>query len=111
MIQFDRSRFKNIIKRLLNSKIPGLYESLEPLCMSKYKKECLDLFLDEPERFREILILRFKDQNFIYLLIRYSIIKPLLGELGKLDLEEKLTNVFINNTNQFKQIIENIIAA
>lgn len=110
VIGLDRHRVKNIIKRWIDQKLPGLYKVIESLCMKLYKNDCIDLFLDEPDKFREILTNQFKDCNFVYFLIRYAVIRPLLKELEREELEEKLATNFIVNPHIFKNILKDIVA-
>lgn len=110
-IVLDKFKVKEVIKRWMNLKVPGLYESIEPLCFKICGRNCLDLFLDEPDKFKEILLMQFKDQNFIYFLIRYAVIRPLLKELGREELEEDLAINFITNIDKFKTVLGDVIVA
>jgi len=111
LIVLNRYRVKEAIKRWMMLRTPGLYESIEPVCLRDYKKSCLDLFLDEPDKFRELLVMQFRDQNYIYFLIRYTIIRPLLKELRREELEEELATDFINDIDKFKSIFRDATAA
>lgn len=106
-----RDNIKNAIKKWMSIRIPGLYESLEPICMKVYKKDCLDLLLDEPDKFRELLISVFKDRHFVYLLVRYTIVKPLLDIFKKSELEEVVTSRFFNEPLKFKELLLDLVAA
>jgi len=111
LIVLNRYRVKEVIKRWMILRTPGLYESIEPLCLRVYRRSCLDLFLDEPDKFRELLMMQFRDQNYIYFLIRYTIIRPLLKELRREELEEELATDFINDIDKFKTTFRDTIAA
>lgn len=106
----DKAKVFFIIRRYMQSKVPGYFEIMEAYCRKMYGKSCIDLFIDEPEKFREVLVKRYgNDVYSIYFAVKYLFLRPILLELNKLDLEEDLATLLLNNPRKFNDILKQIL--
>ena len=106
----DRKRIYVLVKREMETRVPGYWESLEGWCLKLYRRGCIDLFLDEPEKLRNVLSVRYGgDTLSVYFVIRYLFLRPILVELNKTDVEEELATIFINNVEMFKKRLSEIL--
>lgn len=105
-LSMDRAQIASAIRKNMQSRIPGFYEIMEINCRRTYGKSCIDLFFDEPEKLRDILFKRYgSDTTSIYFIVKYLLLRPVLVEKNRLDLEEELATTFLNNPSEFKKIM------
>lgn len=106
----DRAAIASIIRRSMQSKIPGFYEIMEINCRRLYGKSCTDLFLDEPGKLRDVLLSRYSnDMSSVYFVVKYLFLRPILVERNRLDLEEELATSFLNDPDKFKRVLASIL--
>jgi hypothetical protein len=107
----DRARIASIIKKYSFSKIPGYLDILELHCRKMFGRGCTDLFLDEPEKLREVLLAKYNgDADSAYFAIKYLFLRAVLTALNMLELEEELAQNFLKNPLLFKEKLHRILA-
>jgi hypothetical protein len=71
---------------------------------------CADLFVDESDKLRYILVDKLSnDIHTVYFIIKYLFLRPILIKLDKLDVEEELTSLFIQNPEKFKEKLNQML--
>lgn len=94
----------------MQSKMPGFYEIMEINCRRLYGRSCIDLFLDEPGKLRDVLLGRYSsDATSVYFVVKYLFLRPLLVERNRLDLEEELATSFLSDPERFKRVLASIL--
>lgn len=102
---------KAFIRRHIASKTPGLFEILNTFSIKRYNTKILDLFFTSPEKLVELLMNYYKDSYTARFTLQYLFIRPLLVKFKKLDLEEKLVEIILNNPEEFKNLIKELCTA
>jgi hypothetical protein len=98
------------IKRFIRSRSPGTFELLEGDCRRMFGRSCIDLFLYEPEKLREVLIRRYANDVYsIYFTVKYLFLRPLLIELDRLDVEEEHATLFIRDIDRFRDALRKLL--
>ena len=95
-------RVAKIIKEYADKKAPGLYELVELMCKAASTKSCAELFFEEPEKLREILLAKYGDTYSAGFVVKYILLKPVLSYLGIEELEDELYELFMGNPLEFK---------
>lgn len=90
------------INNYIASRAPEFLNTLNKICNKQYNKDCVTLFVSEPDKLREILM-RYNDENTTRFVIKNLFLKPLLKKLGKEEFLDELMNYFINNVEKFKE--------
>jgi len=107
----DRGRVFVVVKRFMQSRVPGYFEVVEAHCRRLFGRSCVDLLLDEPDKLREVLMRKYaNDVNPVYFAIKYLFLRPILIEVNKLDIEEELATTLLNNPQQFKERLRQVIS-
>jgi len=99
---------KTFIRRHIASKTPGLFEILNSFSMKRYGVKILDLFFTSPEKLVELLMNYYRDSYTAKFTLQYLFIRPLLVKIKKLDLEEKVVEMLLNDPKEFKKLLENL---
>ena len=106
----DRSRIFSIVKKYILFKVPGYFECIDLFCRKLFGKSCVDLLIDEPEKFREVLVNMYSgDTNSAYFIVKHLFLRPILIELNKLDTEEELATLLLQNTQRFRERLKQIL--
>jgi hypothetical protein len=100
----DRSKLVSIVKRYMDSKAPGYFTSLDIFCRKFSGKSCIDLLIDEPDKLK-----LGNDIYTAYFIIKYLFLRPILIELDRLDVEEELATLFIQNPEKFREKLKQIL--
>ncbi|MEM1645963.1 MAG: hypothetical protein QXL96_08895 [Ignisphaera sp.] len=90
------------IKDFITSRAPEFLSTLNKLCYKQYNKDCITLFISDPEKLRKILMM-YNDESITRFVIKNLFLKPLLKKLDKEELLEELANDFIINIEKFKE--------
>lgn len=98
-----------IIKEHADKKAPGLYELVELTCKAVSAKSCAELFFEEPEKLREILIIKYGDAYSAGFVVKYILLKPVLSYLGVEELGDELYDLFMGNPLEFKRRIKKLL--
>jgi hypothetical protein len=107
---FDRSRLASIVKRYMDSKAPGYFNSLDISCRKFSSKSCIDLLIDEPDRLRDVLANKLGNNIYTaYFIIKHLFLRPILIKLDRLDVEEELATLFIQNPEKFREKLKQIL--
>jgi hypothetical protein len=107
----DRARIAFIIKEYSFSKTPGYLDILELYCRKMFGRGCIDLFLDEPEKLKEALLVKYSgDAYSTYFTIKIFFLRPVLTALNMLELEEELAQNFLKNPSLFKEKLHRVLA-
>jgi hypothetical protein len=105
-----RSRLIIAIENYIRSRAPGYLEYLDIICKKLLGRGCADLFVDEPDKLRYILVDKLSnDIHTVYFIIKYLFLRPILIKLDKLDVEEELTSLFIQNPEKFKEKLNHVL--
>ncbi len=102
------NRVINIIREYANKISPGLYATLELICKNASGKDCVELFLENPNRLRDIL-LKHGDPYLVRFIVKHILLKPILLSIGLEELENKLYDLFANNPLEFKSKIKELL--
>ncbi|MCC6046549.1 MAG: hypothetical protein LM572_07170 [Ignisphaera sp.] len=106
----DRAKVFVIIKRFMQSRVPGYFEVLEAQCRKMFGKGCVDLLLDEPDKLRAVLMNKYGgDVTSTYFAVKHLFLRPLLMEVNKLDVEEELATCLLNNPQKFKEKLKQVL--
>jgi hypothetical protein len=107
----DRSRVFVVVRRFMESRVPGYFEVVDMHCRKMFGRGCIDLFIEEPEKLREVLMNKYSnDVHPVYFAIKYLFLRPILLELNKLDVEEELATLFLQNPQKFRERLRQILA-
>jgi len=105
-----RSKLVSIVKRYMDSKAPGYFTSLDIFCRKFSGKSCIDLLIDEPDKLRDVLVNKLGNDIYTtYFIIKYLFLRPILIELDRLDVEEELATLFIQNPEKFREKLKQIL--
>jgi len=103
-----RSVLKRWVVEYLGSIAPGFTRSLNKLCIDIYRVDCIDLLLDEPAKFRDLL-LKYNKPEIVEFIVKNLLLKPILKKIGKEHLEKTLVKTFMEDLEQFKKLIKDIV--
>jgi hypothetical protein len=102
----------NIIRRYTDRSLQEYFDKLNEECRRIYNSSCIYLLLENPSTLRSFIVDRFGSNTYaIAYVVRFLFLKPLLIALGEsLDLEEKLTGLFIHDIKGFEERLRHILA-
>jgi len=104
----DRGRAVEIIRSYITSRAYDFLKALDRACRNYYAKDCPALFVDEPEKFRDIL-LRYNDESTTKFVVKSLFLKPLLDELGKTVLADELAEAFVRDPAEFRKRLASLL--
>ncbi len=107
----DNKKLLELVKKNAWNHAPGLYASLEFLCMQEAGMDCLAALLEKPGVLRDILHKLYCDEYSLKFIVQHVFLKPILSSIGFQGKEEELANAFINNPNEFKNKLAIILKA
>ncbi len=112
MSNLNLFKLEEAIKTKIRENSPGLFSILELNCKRFIGKSCVRLLLEEPNKLVEILEMIY-DEASVFLIIRWNFINPILQLLGidDYDLEEILTDMAINEPEEFVKKIRELLSS
>jgi hypothetical protein len=94
----------------VDSHAPGYFNVLDVLCRKLFSRSCVDLLIEEPEKLREILMNKHSnDVHPVYFVVKYLFLRPILIELDRLDAEEELATLFMQNPGKFREKLKQVL--
>lgn len=100
----EKMEIVQYINDFIVSRAPEFLNTLNKVCKKQFNEDCISLFIDNPDKLREILMM-YNDINTTKFVVKNLFLKPLLKKLGKEELLEELANYFINDMEKFKEEI------
>lgn len=105
--------YKNIlresIERYVKNIAPGLIHTLNLYCRRLEGSDCLNLFLEEPWAFRDILTRIYGSSPTVEIIVR-MFIHPVRVELGINESLDDLVRLFLDNPVEFQRILERALS-
>jgi len=108
-VNSDNKKLLELVKKNAWNHVPGLYASLEFLCMREAGMDCLATLLEKPGVLRDILCKLYCDEYSLKFIVQHVFLKPVLSSIGVQGKEEELTDVFVNNPNEFRNKLATIL--
>jgi hypothetical protein len=106
----DRSKLFTAVRSYVDSHAPGYFNVLDVLCRKLFSRSCVDLLIEEPEKLREILMNKHSnDVHPVYFVVKYLFLRPILIELDRLDAEEELATLFMQNPGKFREKLKQVL--
>ena len=96
------------ISRHIESRAPDFLKALNKICIKHYSKNCVELFIEEPEKLRDLL-LKYNDTPTAKFIIKHLFIQPTVRGAGKENCLETLSQLFIEDTKKFKEELQKTI--
>lgn len=102
-------RLAEVIARYIESKAPGFLKSFDTTCVKLYRMGCVELFLHEPEKFRNVL-LRYNDIDTAKFITRYLFLQAILDVTCDESLMNMLSELLIEDPEVFKREMYKILS-
>lgn len=107
-MNIDIEEIKLFIRSYIMNKTPGLLEILNSFSLRCYGIRILDLLFQYPEKFMELLMNYYKDIYTAKFTAQYLFVRPILVKVKRIDLEEKLVEILLKNSNEFRKTLKDL---
>ncbi|MDM7275575.1 MAG: hypothetical protein P3X22_005610 [Thermoprotei archaeon] len=99
------------LRRVINSRAPGLYDALELECITTYGMSCIDILLEDPVKLLDVIARVYRDKSSFTVMhvFRIVFLRPLISELLVKELEEGLLSLLRDNPEEFKIKIRRLL--
>ena len=99
------NKLKEAVEKSVRSKALGLHIALNMLCLKEAGMDCVDLLLNDPARLKEVVGKFYQSEYALTYILRDLLIKPILAELGHVELGDELVKLLIDDPGKFKEEI------
>lgn len=102
---------RKAVRSYMLLKSPGLYDTLDYLCRQYLEESLLTALFSSPSRVLYTIFQHYKSWDTAYFIMEYLLIRPILLNLNKLDIELKLLELLSKGSagdEEFKRILREL---
>ncbi len=102
---------RKAVRNYIMLKSPGLYETLDYICEQCLGENLLTLLFSNPSKVLHALFQHYRSWDTAYFVMEYLLIRPMLLNLNRLDLELKILELLSRNSagdEEFKRILREL---
>ncbi len=99
------------VRRIINSRAPGLYDALELECITRYRVSCVSLLLEDPEKLLDVIARVYRDKSSFTVIhvFRTVFLRPIISEFLARELEESLLSLLKEDPEEFRVKIRRLL--
>ncbi|MEM1533265.1 MAG: hypothetical protein QW369_00420 [Desulfurococcaceae archaeon] len=102
---------RKAVRSYIRLKSPGLYDTLDYVCKQYLGESLLTVLFSNPSRVLHALFQHYKSLDTAYFIMEYLLIRPILLNLNKLDVELNLLELMSKGSagdEEFKRILREL---
>lgn len=97
-------RIRQAVRNHVKNNAPGLYHTLDLLCIKLSGKDCIHLLLENPALFKETIVKIYDSPASLKVVLRIYMY-PLTMELNTNKSIDEIIDLLINNPREFAELI------